>query len=367
MKGLAELLGDGAGRDRLAAAGIHVDPAAFLAAMPAGRPARIYCHQQPAGDPRRSVMAKLTALDGLRLARPDGVEPLFLRIDTDRAASAKAATRLAWEDAAGRRHLLKLTPPGTDRLESRHLQLDPQHLTAVAARLEAYVRQAPVGRQEALARLDRIRPLLAPGRTMALSRYAAALSDGLLARVDVRLPTAFVSELGTAGALTGGLTRLLAGRDAFVAAFDRAVDDLRQAGIATAVSPLPDDYLPLFYSCPHEGERLRLRRVAVGGEIQAVAVGTTGRRHVFPLGRRGDDPGALLATQRWSPDVTLPVLLNDTFDGVVAGRSSALYLMVLAAAMRAALGMRPIPVLVPAELGTVPERPDGLLQRWLMG
>lgn len=367
MKGLRDLLGCAEGRARLAQAGLSVEADPFLAALPIGRPARIYVHQQPAADPRRSVMAKLDALSGLWRRWPERVEPAFLRIDTDRAASSRTAVRIAWEGGSGRRHL-KLTQPGSDRVESRHLQLDPPTLAEVARRLEAYIRQQPAGTREALARLERIRPLLAPAEPLSHARHAAQLGDFLMAeRYGTPLPAIFVSSLAGDGTLAPVLARLLAGRDRFILAFNQAVRAQRAAGIETAVANLPADYLPLFLSCPVDGERLRLRCALDGRRELAVCISAAGRRYAFPLDDGRGLPDELLATGRWSPDVTLPILLAGRFDGVVAGRSSALYLMVFAAAMREALGLRPVPVLVPAGLADLPAGPDGLLQRWLMG
>ena len=61
----------------------------------------------------------------------------------------------------------------------------------------------------------------------------------------------------------------------------------------------------------------------------------------------------------------LPVLLNRLFSGVVAGRSSALYLLVQGAAMQEALGMQPLPVLVPESLAEAEQGLPGLMQQWL--
>jgi hypothetical protein len=48
--------------------------------------------------------------------------------------------------------------------------------------------------------------------------------------------------------------------------------------------------------------------------------------------------------------VLLPVFLNDLASGVVGGRSSAVYGMVLNRVLREALGEDPIPMLVPESL-----------------
>lgn len=377
MRTLPDLLADAAGRELLLESGIHGDPATFLAALatPARRadgaadaPCPIHVHQQPSPDYRRSVVAKLAAAESLRRDRPGCVSVTFVLIDTDRAASSKAATRIAWRDAHGHRRMLKVTPAGTDALEFRHLLVEPPRLARIAAMLEAHVRQSPGDRAAALARLELVRPLLAPAEPMTLGRYAATLGGFLLdAHLGARPRPLMVSGLADAGALGPALSAIMAALDAFVAAFNARVAALQAADVATAVAALPDDYLPLFYSCPVDGARLRLRRRRIGGDLHAVAESRAGRRYAFPLGDRGTSLDALFAAGRWSPDVTLPILLNDRFSGMVAGRSSALYCMVLGATMRTVLTMKPIPVFAPAIPPADAARPDGLLQAWLTG
>lgn len=156
------------------------------------------------------------------------------------------------------------------------------------------------------------------------------------------------------------------GLDAFVACFNARVAALRACGIDPAVAPLAEGYLPLFHCCPVDGERIRLHRRRAGW---LGGRGADPRRPPLRLPARpaGTSLDALFATGRWSPDVVLPVLLNDRFSGLVAGRSSALYCPVLNAAMAEALGMRPIPILAPAALGGAMPGPDGLVQSWLTG
>ncbi|BBK41832.1 hypothetical protein STVA_18520 [Allostella vacuolata] len=375
MRGLRDLLASPGGRDWLRASGVFADPGQFLAALAApadlrGRdaPCPVYVHQQPAVDQRRSVVAKLAALEALRRAAPAAVTAVFVVIDTDRAASGRAATRIGWQDTSGRQRPLKVAPPGTEAMEFRHVTVDPAQAARVAATLEAYLRQMPGDRAACLARLDVLRPLLAPARPMPLVGYAEALGGFLLEQSLGRRPaTVLVSALARDGLLAGPLSRLMEGLDAFVACFNARVAALRACGIDPAVAPLAEGYLPLFHCCPVDGERIRLHRRRAGGGWEAVGQTRAGRRYAFPLGPRGTSLDALFATGRWSPDVVLPVLLNDRFSGLVAGRSSALYCLVLNAAMAEALGMRPIPILAPAALGGAMPGPDGLVQSWLTG
>jgi hypothetical protein len=95
-----------------------------------------------------------------------------------------------------------------------------------------------------------------------------------------------------------------------------------------------------------------------------------GARRRFHLGGRELSLGELEATGRWSPDVTLPVYLNDLAGGVVVGRSSALYGLVLDDVLERVLGRSPIPMLVPEDLAAVlAEEPavDSVLYDYLVG
>src|ERR687891_95790 len=90
----------------------------------------------------------------------------------------------------------------------------------------------------------------------------------------------------------------------------------------------------------------------------------------FHLGSRSLSVGEVAATGRWSTDVTLPIYLNDLASGIVAGRSSAMYGMVLNEVLEKVLGRRPVPMLLPPDLpGVLAARDEtkSLLQRYVMG
>ena len=377
MRDLRGLLATDEGSSLLRDAGIFTDPAAFLAALrpprqrfaPLGpQPFVVYTHQQPSPDFRASVLKKFATLAELQRARPDVLGAVYLAIDTDRAASSKAATRIGWQDSMDRRYALKVTPPGTEALEFRHFSTDPRQLDRVAATLEAYLRQSPAGRDLWPGRLEALRPTLVPTSPVPYGRYAADLGEVLVGwHLGIRPHRVFVSDLCDTAEFRDALAVLLTGLDDFVQSFNRSIASWHALGVATAVDVLPDDYLPLFYSCPVDGERVRLRRQRSGGDIVAVAQTRAGRRYSFSLGRHGRSAEPLFETRRWSPDVLLPTLVNAMFSGIVAGRSSALYLLVQGVAMREALGMQSLPALVPQSLAELDQGPPGLLQRWLVG
>lgn len=358
MMDLAGLLSCGRGRDLLAAHAVHTDAGSFMAAVTPRRP--VFLHQQPCPDFAPSVIAKFEVLQRLRAHADEA--PCFIAIDTDRAASSRLATRIAWRSGESTWHVT-LTPPGTRRMEFRHIATEPKMLEKAAEQIRAWARQS--GSRGWEHRFADVLPMLSPPQGQAYSTYAISLSDFLLHRTLGAAPRVLtVSGLQDHPAVREAVTHLLMARRPFITAFNRKIAAFRAEGIATAVSPLPEDYLPLFFSCPADGERLRLRLVAERGEV--VAESRAGRRYRFPA-----DPSSLaerlFATGRASLDVMLPVFLTPLFGGMVAGKSSALYCMVMRAAMEEALGTRLMPLLVPASLAASPSDSRGLFQRFLEG
>jgi hypothetical protein len=134
------------------------------------------------------------------------------------------------------------------------------------------------------------------------------------------------------------------------AVFNTAVERLRAQDIDPQVHPLPADHLPLHFSCPHDGTRLRLRHERRGPDHFAVTDCGCGRGFRFHLGRGAPTIRELEATGRWSIDVSLPIMHNQLASGWIAGRSSALYALVCNEVLEKVLGERPIPALVPAAL-----------------
>jgi hypothetical protein len=72
-------------------------------------------------------------------------------------------------------------------------------------------------------------------------------------------------------------------------------------------------------------------------------------------------------TDRWSPDVCFPIFFNDLVSGFVAGKSSAIYLIILNAVLHEVLDKKPVPILVPESLrriGSDATQIDSLLYRY---
>jgi hypothetical protein len=145
---------------------------------------------------------------------------------------------------------------------------------------------------------------------------------------------------------------------------------LAAADVDPQVHVLPDDYVPLHYACDECGARRRLRHERSAGDHFAAFECSCGAGRRFHLGRGELSLDELEETGRWSTDVTLPLYLNDLAGGAVAGRSSALYGLVLNEVLERALGREPIPMLVPGDLGEVLREPpavDSVLYDYLVG
>lgn len=371
MRSLPDLLLTHDGPAVLHRNGIFTDSADFLSHL---RPPLVnsglgrlpvFLHQQPTPDVFPGVQAKLEMLAALAKESGQTVTPWVVGIDTDRAASSRVATRLTIVDRQGGSYSHKLTPPGSKYQEFRHIQTDPVHLALQGRRLAVQV--APSSNPSQMARLDRVLTLIDRGKSVPYSHYAADLGQFLVHNAMGFAPNSmFSSALQGYPEPMNSLTQMLLGIDGFVAAFNEQILDLHKRDIQSAVAPLSRDYLPLFYSCPLSGERMRLRRRKDGRNILAEARSQAGQTYQFSLGR-GADLNALHASGRWSFDVTLPVYLSSMFSGLVAGRSSGLYCMVLQGAVRQAFGQSLCPILVPPALATWRDGQAGLFQRWLYG
>jgi hypothetical protein len=188
--------------------------------------------------------------------------------------------------------------------------------------------------------------------------------------LEMTQPFVLISDLADRGFLTGTVNDIVNAIDDVVIVFNAATDSLLAADVDPQVHRLRPDYLPLYYSCDREDRRCSLSRVRSGVDTFAVARCACGAFYRFHLGSRSLSVGELAATGRWSTDVTLPVYLNDLASGIVAGRSSAMYGMVLNEVLEKVLGRRPVPMLLPPDLPGVlaaGAEKESLLQRYVMG
>lgn len=368
-RSLADLLASVEGRRFLEQRGVHVDATHFASAMAPPRRGELtdalglsrgdrvaYVGQQLQCDYAHSASEKFRALRDL--SAEEGVEPVSLPLDTDRAGSSKWNTTLTWP-GEGKRRTARLIPHRLAELEMRFAPVEPARLEEVVATVEqwhaALASGRPVDERGERGYAGFVSALTdGPPRTLAdtnRSLTAWLLRDG----IGFDPPHALISELIAWGLVHDPLEHVIAHIDDVIAVFNEAVDELAAADVDPQVRHLPDDYLPLRYACPEDGRRSPLRSERRGSDRFAVmtcrSCDTEYRIH---LGSRSTSLEELAATGRWSTDVTVPLYVNDLVSGVVAGQSTALYGLVLDQITTTVLAGAPIPAFVPPTLADPP-------------
>lgn len=368
MRDLADLIRSPEGRALLEERGVVLDLATFqarlvpptradlarLVGLDGGSTLVCSAHQIQCDYPR-SVVAKLRTLRST--AAEGGPAAAVLWLDMDRTGSNLLSTRLTWP--TGTHRSVRLALKRYKESEPRFVPVERERLEEAAARIHAWGDGTQAARRVAEAVTgDGIRTL---------AQAAHAITRALVRQhLGFDPPSILVSELANRGLLTEPLRRAVAHVDDVVRVFNGAREALVARDVDPLVRPLAGDYLPLRYSCPACGTRRALTRERRGSDEFAVNVCRCGEVHRFHLG--GDRLDELLDSGRWSPDVTLPCYFNSLMSGVVGGRSSAVYGLVLGEVMEKVLGERPVPMLVPPDLGAVladRSTPDSLLYECL--
>lgn len=359
MRSLADLTGCVAGRRFLVERGVYTDTDDFIARVAPPRraglvdllelPAQsrpVYTGHQLLADYQPGVTAKLALAQ--KLSRCGQVAPVILWLDTDRVGSDKHSMGAGWP---GRQGSARLAPHRLRSREARFVPVRRTDVDAAFAQLATWIDETVTGpaSARALRRLQDLSEEVQASHLGSLADLTYRLSMRILRdHLGVELPAARISSLLDAELLREPLEHVLTHVDAFVAVFNRAVEQLRSADVDPQVHLLPADYLPLHYSCPRDGRRLRLWHRRRASDHFAVTECACGGAYRFHLGRRRLNLDELAATGRWSTDVTLPVYLDGLASGTVAGRSSALYGLVLNRVLEEVFGVGPVPMLVPA-------------------
>jgi hypothetical protein len=381
---LVELAASERGSALLREEGVFLDRRSFLGAIapPArdalgrlsdagggddGRPI-VYMAQQLSVSFGASVFAKLALLSELEATHD--LHGCALWVDVDRAGSDKRMTVISWP-RGDRRVGVSMAPPGSKDREPRFISIDKRELFKALDRLRTYLGEAGVSRR-GFDRYAHLRDLLSQRPVNTLADLSAEVTGLLLAEYGIRLAPVRLSSLLEERDLAEQVEACLNALPRVIEVFNRAVFELRERGIDPLLHPLADDYLPLRISCASDATRLPLRRRDGPGGAYAVATCRCGATYRFRLGRRELSLDEIVQTHRWSPDVLLPTLLNDLASGVVAGKSSAIYGMVLNRVLRVALDKEPIPMLVPEDLtSSAPDGPrlvaDSLIVNYLLG
>lgn len=380
MRTLLDLLNSPQGIRFLEAKGVYVAPAEFSKHLrPAAKPDLadrlgleneniIWSGQQLYVDYRRSVLSKIFCLQDITQAY--GLFPLFLWADTDRSGSDTLITKFAWPgpNAKGR---ITIAPPQTDEIESRFVILNSRLLRSAIDRLETSLYQSGEKTKTTKDNYRRLRELFMSPDPGSLSAFNLRLTEFLMSNVLGFMPPSVVlSDLLRAGLFIVELDVVLNCLTDVIAVYNQAIQVLIQQDIDPQVNPLPKHYLPLFFSCERDNRRIRLSHQIAGRDHVAVATCKCGQSYRFHLGQTRLSMAEIAQTQRWSPDVTLPLLVNSYVSGLVAGKSSALYGLVLNEVLSQVCGQKPVPMLVPERLGaqtSEPEQVDSLLYTYLAG
>jgi hypothetical protein len=379
MLSLADLLDSADGLRFLESQGVCAALPAFKArleppakpdlalALGAGRRKLILSGQQLYVDYRYSVLSKILALRDLGQDR--ALATFFLWLDTDRAGSDALMTRLAWP-GGGTRGPISIAPARLG-VEARFVRLNGAHLRKAIDRLGGQLHQPGANQSSVRGRYRALRGLFADDDPGTLSAFNLRLTRFLLQHTLGYVPNpVLASTMLENGVFTGEIDLLLNQRRAMIRVFNEGVQTLIEQGIDPQVKPLREDYLPLFYSCQADGYRVRLIHSKVGNDHFAIANCPCGERYRFHLGGRTLSITEIARTKRWSPDVCLPVFLNDLMSGFVVGKSSALYGLVLNAVLKEVLQKRPVPMLVPPSLvagAPAPNEIDSLIYNYLHG
>jgi len=322
--------------------------------------------QQLYVDYHQSVLSKILTLREFK-DDPD-LFPFFLWVDTDRSGSDNLITKFAWP-VDSKKGPIRITPSGMKDIESRFVQLDPVQLRSAIDKLGTHLRQSNVVRKSAKAKYLELRMFFEGESAGILSDFNHQVTYFLLNKHLGYSPDAVIlSDAINRGLITEEVNLLINHLDEMIEVFNASVRSMQELGIDPQVDIRDKDYFPLFYSCNIDNQRLRLKHVMESGDHFATGTCRCGEMYRFNLGQGTLSIAEIAETQRWSPDVLMPAFFNDYVSGFVAGKSSALYLLIINDMLQQVLGKTPVPILVPESLGKAnsePEQVDSLLYDYL--
>jgi hypothetical protein len=365
MSTLTDLINGNGGRGLLRSKGVHASQETFASSLkPPSAPElaqslglqpgqKLICSgQQLYVDYRQSVTKKIATAH--ELAQRAGLSTVLLWIDTDRSGSDSLITKFAWP-ANSKKGPISIAPPKKKEVEIRFVDLDGPQLSRAIDKLGTHLRHSGVNRGSAKQRFKQLRALFVDDRPGTLADFNHQMTRLLLEEQMSPVPPSLIaSEIIEQAYVVREMNALLNQIDDVIAVFNETIDSLKKQGINPQLRDRTEDYLPLFYSCEQDDERFRLHHITEGNDHFAIGACRARHVHKFFLGSGQLSIDSLLPTGRWSPDVFLPALLNDVVSGFVAGKSSAIYLIVLNAVLKQVLGKSPVPVLAPESLATAP-------------
>jgi hypothetical protein len=374
MQTLADLMSSPQGQDWLASKGILTSPQQFGESLKAPSQSdlavqlgmdgkKLLCSgQQLYIDYHQSVLSKILTLREFK-DTPD-LFSFFLWVDTDRSGSDNLITKFAWP-MDSKKGPIRITPSGVKDIESRFVQLDPVQLRGAIDKLGTHLRQSNIIRKSAKAKYQELRTLFDREKAGSLSEFNYQVTYFLLNKHLGYSPNAIIlSDAINRGLLTEEINLFINHLDEVIKVFNASVQSMQELGIDPQVEIRDQDTLPLFYSCSVDHQRLRLKHIVEAGDHFATCTCKCGERYRFHLGRNILSIAEIAETGRWSPDVLMPAFFSDYVSGFVAGKSSALYLLIINEILQQVLGKTTVPILVPESLGKpepMPDQVDSLL------
>jgi len=360
MQSLTDLLHSSEGLDFLESEGVFVTQDTFIdqlklpvkpnLAIDLGAENRkLVCSgQQVYVDYRQSVLSKIEILRDMDLNKD--LFPFFLWVDTDRSGSDNLISKFAWPPPSKKGPITVLSPKSRD-VEMRFAPIDSSILMSAIDKLGTYLRQSDKNTEGAKERYQQLRAIFTNNRFDTLSEFNLQLTDFLLTHVFGYMPhSMMLSSILDQEVILNEVDLFVNCIREVVDTFNEAIADLSQKHINPQLKPLPESYLPLFFSCEVDNRRLRLFHHIDNDDHFAVSRCKCGQEYKFYLGQNSLSIAEIAQTNRWSPDVCFPIFLNDLVSGFVAGKSSALYLIVMNAMLRQVLGKTAVPILAPVNL-----------------
>lgn len=331
----------------------------------------VWAGQQVYADCTRSMLERMTTL--LTLDAHADVSSFFLWVDSDRAGSDELAMRFFWP-LRDKKVSIRICHKRRRSDEARFTELDADRLQRAFDSL-GQVYPLSVEQEEELLpareRYERLRPLFLEGLPVTLAEFNYRLSQFLLQETHLQPRPVLLSTLLNRELLTPEVERVINRLDEIIHVFNETLTGLLNEEIDPLVRPLPDDYLPLNYACPVDNRRLRLRRTVRGEDQYAVATCQCDNTYRFYLGKQALSISSLEETGRWSPDILLPLFLNNLVSGYVGGKSSVIYYgLVMAPVSEKVFGAPRLPILVPpgtASNHDVRDLPNSLLHAYITG
>jgi hypothetical protein len=330
----------------------------------------VYAAQQIYVDCTQSMLSRMAILR--ELEQTEDVFPFFLWVDTDRAGSDPLTVKFFWP-LFDQKKTIRICSRAVEDLEPRFIALEASQLQQAIDTLGMYLIQTVRSerkRSRAQGKYEQFRALFLQEPVGTLSEFGHQVAYFLLNNhAGLNPPSVILSDIIKRDIITAEVNLLLNHLDDVISVFNGAVHLLIQQGIDPQVRPLDEDYLPLNYSCQVCDRRLRLHRETKGDDQFAIAACKCGEDYRFYLGSETLAIDEIAQTRRWSPDVCLLILLNDSMSGYVAGKSSGIYYgLVMKEVLEKVLNKRRVPILVPQSVGAKENDPrhfDSLIYSYL--